>query len=900
MRNELRHPLLYSVRPSARTGPRGNLAGMDPKRLVVIDGYSLLYRAFFATRYLSTSDGRPTNALFGFTQMLFTLLEKIQPSAIVVALDSPAKTFRHAEYEAYKGTRKETADELKVQLAESRLLIETLGIPSFEIVGFEADDIAGTISKQGEANGYVTTIVTGDLDALQLVDECICVLTPSKGMSETMTYDIDAVKERYGFGPEHIVDFKALKGDTSDNIPGVPGIGDKGATELIQAFGAVENLLEKFEEVPAKYQKKITGNEDQMIMCKRLATIVRDVPIQYDFKPFVLTQAQYEGAVRILESLEFRNAVRRAPGVLGPYVEGALAASSDDAGPAQASLVVDEKIEFKQSTAENYGDLAKFVDDRMFSAYFPSAGARADLFGEIERKAYVAVGTDVVECREADAAKLVIDMPQLAVLHDAKQLYRPLATGGDLALPPHFDTLLAAYVLRSERGSYALMSLIEGYLEVQPPTTGGEMAVALYRLRDPLRDRLIKEDQLRVLEEVELPLIPILAEMEHWGICADRDQLREFSKQLQVTIEATTTRVHELAGQAFNIGSPKQLGEILFDKLQIPGQKKTKTGYATGVEILSNLAGQYEIVQEVLNWRELSKLKSTYADALGNLIQADGRIHTTYNQAVAATGRLSSNDPNLQNIPIRSELGREIRKAFVPAPGFSLAGLDYSQIELRVLAHMCKEPALVDAFQRRVDVHTVTAQLMFGLGEGEASKEQRRMAKMLNYAVLYGVSEFGLAQQLGPAFGISEAKELIRLYNERFPTIKGFTESVIQEARSKGFTTTMLGRRRYFPDIHAVKMQERKSTERQAMNAPIQGTAADMLKLAMLEARKTIQGSETRMLLNVHDELVFEVRAGEEGLLEGLKQNMEVALPLSVPVEVDVKVGNTWSDMVKV
>ena len=401
--------------------------------------------------------------------------------------------------------------------------------------------------------------------------------------------------------------------------------------------------------------------------------------------------------------------------------------------------------------------------------------------------------------------------------------------------------------------------------------------------------------QTNVFSTVELPLTPILAEMEVVGIQTNKDQLREFSKELSAAIEISTAKIFEMAGQEFTIGSPKQLGEILFDKLQIPGGTKTKTGYATGAEILQQIAPTYEIAGEVLAWRELSKLRSTYAEALQTQIGADGRIHTTYSQTVAATGRVSSNDPNLQNIPIRTELGRSIRKAFEAADGYSLASFDYSQIELRVLAHMCGEPALVHAFDNHEDVHTATARLMFG--SDEPTKQQRGYAKMLNYAVLYGVTDFGLANQLGGGFSRAEAKELINLYNERFPTVKGFTQGVIEEARSKGFTTTLTGRRRYFPDIHASKFVERNYAERQAMNAPIQGTAADMLKLAMLHVRKELGSSGTRMLLNVHDELVFELKDGEDAILAPIRGLMENSLPLTVPIEVDLKVGENWNEM---
>ena len=869
---------------------------MERKRLVIIDGYSLLYRAFFATRYLSTADGRPTNALYGFTQMLFGLLEKVQPQAIVVALDSPGKTFRHAAFAEYKGTRRETAEELKVQFPVARDLISALGIPSLEVTGYEADDVVGTISRLAEENGYDSTIVTGDLDALQLIDECVSVFTMKTGVTDTFTYGPKEVYERFGVTPEQIPDFKAIKGDTSDNIPGVPGIGDKGAAELIQAFGSVEGILDRFDELPPKYAKKIEPAIESMKSSKFLATINREVPLSYNFEPFVLTPEELEAAKAWLEAYEFRTLHRRADTVLGAYLDGAA--------PRRAEATVEsESIDVELAQTSNYQELSKFVGDNKASVFFAAPVAR-DLFDDPVRKAYVAIGKQVVECSEQDALEFISNHAGQTILHDAKSAYKRLDSASKeprLHGTPGFDSMLAAFVLQSSRSSYALRDLVQGYLDFQPPTKPEEMAVALGMLEPVLRDRLKKEDQERVLDEVELPLVPILTEMERFGIRADRSQLREFSKTLELEIERTTQRIFGLAGQEFTIGSPKQLGEVLFEKLQIPGGKKSKTGqWTTGVEVLSEIAPQYEIASEILSWRELTKLKSTYADALEKLIRDDGRIHTTYTQIGAATGRLSSNDPNLQNIPIRTELGREIRKAFIPADGYRLLSLDYSQIELRVLAHMCGEPALTEAFEKHEDVHTVTAQHMFNLGEEPATKEQRRLAKMLNYAVLYGVSEYGLAQQLGSGFSVAEAKELIRVYNERFPSVKGFTEAIVQEAKSKGFTRTLLGRRRYFPDIHAAKIMERRAAERAAMNAPIQGTAADMLKLAMVDVRKRIDGKATRMLLNVHDELVFELASGEDSLVEGIRTGMESALPLEVPVEVDAKVGANWNEMTEI
>ena len=859
-----------------------------PKRLVVIDGYSLLYRAFFATRYLSTADGRPTNALHGFVSMLFNLLENVRPDAVVVAMDAPGKTFRHAEYAEYKGTRRETADELKVQLPIARDLINALGIPTKEITSYEADDVVGTISRLAEENGYDTTIVTGDLDSLQLVDACVTVLTMKQGVTDTVTYDIDGVKDRYGFGPEFIPDYKAIVGDTSDNIPGVPGIGAKGAADLIQKFGGVEEMLNNFEKIDPKYQKKIAGNEEQMRKSRWLATIDRHAPVDYDFKPFLLTMEQLENAKSVMESLEFRNHVRRANLILGPYLEGAAYTQN---APSEVEV---EPIQAQTEVATDYLVLRNWVGTQPFALFFATPATSTDLFNQVETKAYVAIGSQVREAPEGYGHQLMKDAIGQAILHDAKPHYRK---HGDILGTPLFDTMLGAYVLQSGRSAYALRDLVQGYLDLTPPTVPADMAVALYRVKEALADRLEKEDQTKVLTEVELPLIPILAEMERYGICADRGALKEFSKSLEGTIAETTLRIYALAGQEFNIGSPKQMGEVLFEKLGISGGTQTKTGWATGAEILQVLAPEHEIASEIMNWRELSKLKSTYTDALERLIGPDGRIHTTYSQAVAATGRLSSNDPNLQNIPIRTELGRGIRRAFHAGQGYKLASLDYSQLELRVLAHLCGDEALVRAFSEHVDVHTVTAQQVFGISADLVTKEQRRLAKMLNYAVLYGVTDFGLANQLGGGFSISEAKALINQYFERFPKVKDYTTSIVAEARSKGFTVTMLGRRRYFPDIHALKLNERKYAERQAMNAPIQGTAADMLKLAMIATRKRLNGMSTRMLLNVHDELVFEEAEGEESLVNLLRTDMENALPLSVPVEVDAKIGNNWNEM---
>lgn len=860
---------------------------MPSKRLVVLDGYSLLYRAFYSVRFLSTSDGRPTNALYGFLGMLFYILEKDRPDAVVVALDSPGKTFRHAEYAEYKATRKETADELRSQLRVSREMIAALGIPSVEATGFEADDVVGAISLLGEKNGYDTTIVTGDLDSLQLVDDNVRVMTSRTGVTDVVFYDKEKVFERYGFGPELVPDYKAIVGDTSDNIPGVPGIGEKGATELITQFGTIENLLERWDEVPEKYRKKIEPVREQMKQSKWLATIRRDLPLDYKFEPYKLSANQFEAAKAFLELYELRNPLKRVDVVLGPYREGFETSSP----PVQ---VLEERIEVNLQEERDPGKLRSWVADRPYSILFEATTAQQGMFDEPVQFGYVAVGKDVRQTSDQAALDLFAAAPDRAILHEAKVLYRKRP---GLTSPVRFDSLLGGYVLQSGRTNYALRDLVQGYLDLTPPTTMPEMTAALCLLERPMRDRLEKEGQTRILDEIELPLTPILAELEAVGVRVSPDYLREFSKSLEVEIEQVARRIHEQAGQEFNIGSPKQLGEILFEKLQIPGPKKTKTGYATGAEVLQNLAPTHQICADVLQWRELTKLKSTYADALPKLIADDGRIHTTYNQTGAATGRLSSIDPNLQNIPIRTEMGRHIRKAFQAAPGYRLLSCDYSQIELRVLAHLCGDEALIDAFSKHEDVHTVTAALMYGIPNEQVSKDQRRYSKMLNYAVAYGVTDFGLANQLGGEFSVSEARSFIELYFSRFPKIKAYMDGVVAEARAKGFSTTLLGRRRYFPDIHAANRNERMATERQAMNAPIQGAAADMMKLALIGARKHFTGGKSRMLLSVHDEILCELADGEDALIPKVRQAMAEALPLSVPVEVDAKIGDNWDEM---
>lgn len=859
---------------------------MERKRFVLIDAYSLLYRAFYAIHQLSTTNGQPTNALYGFTVLLFNIIDQVQPDTIVIAFDPPGKTFRHTEYSEYKAKRKETPGELKQQLVFAREFISSLGIPTKEQVGYEADDIIGTLSKIAKEYDYQTTIVTGDLDALQLVDADTSVMSTRKGVSDVMIYTPEAVYERFGFYPAFVPDYKALVGDTSDNIPGVPGVGEKMATKIIQQYGHIESLLDQLPEVDPKILKKIEPQVQQIHFSKYLATIHREVPIEFDFLPYKVTSEIAQTARTMFDQLEFRNLKKRLETVLQQYSQSPEVVKAD---------VVVESIQPKMVQNSNYEKLLNWIGEKSFSLYFESNQAQPSMFEDKEpASAYVAIEDEVCKIDPEQGIDLFKTLSHQLIFHNIKPLYHSAPNHSAI---PKFDTALAGYVLRSDRANYTLNELIQNYLSVTTPNSAEQKAIAIFRLHDALEKQLIKESQDFVYHQIELPLIPVLADMEKVGVKISKNHLEDFSHSLESKIELLSQQIYELAGQEFLISSPKQLGEILFEKLSIPRTKKTKTGYSTGAEALQELALTYPICAEVLNWRELTKLKSTYADALPKLMHYDGRIHTTFNQMVAATGRLSSNDPNLQNIPTRTDLGREIRKAFIPENGYQLLSCDYSQIELRILAHYSKDEALLEAFNANKDVHTMTAALMFGIPNEQVHPEQRRLAKTLNFAVLYGVTGFGLASQLGPDFSVSDSQNLINQYFDRFPKVKSCTQTIIEDARKNGYTTTVCGRRRYFPDILALNRNQRLYTERQAMNAPFQGTASDMIKLAMIRLHSLLKSTKSKMLLQVHDDLLFELEPTEKGLITTIKNQMETALPLDLPIQVDTKIGTNWSEM---
>ncbi len=871
--------------------------------LVIIDGHSLLYRGFYATRPLTTSDGRPTNAVYSFTNMLLSLLDTVKPDAIVVAFDSPAPTFRHEAFTEYKAQRRETPSEFRPQVEMTRRLLEAMGIPVLAEEGFEADDLVGSLTRFATDLGYEVLIFTGDRDQLQLINEHVRVCAPQRGVSDLEIFDAQKVVEKYGIRPDQVVDFKALRGDPSDNIPGVPGIGEKTAVKLLQQFGSVEELLTNLDKLPdEKLRQRIAEHTDQIRQSKMLATILEQAPLPLnEISPFQLTPERIQALSAILEDYEFRSILKRLPSLSEKF----------GMGDEVQTLSI-----FETLTPE----VVHNPDERTLARLLGGANPLGIRFDGSPNN-----------LRDAELRTIVLaPQPNLAVVLDMHTMLFPpetllrtlsdsqrnlitwdaksallLARGAEIPLsPPRFDALLASYVWQPSRAQYLLEWLCEELLQVRLPEEESALpasACALLQLEPRLKSILEQEGTLSVLEQIEIPLVPILAEMEWQGIRIDIPYLQDLSERLQSQIEAIAEEVYNLAGEKFNIGSPKQLGTILFEKLGLPVIKKTKTGYSTDAEVLQTLASEHPIALKIVEYRELSKLRGTYAEALPKLVNPlTGRIHTKLNQTVTATGRLSSSEPNLQNIPIRTEVGREIRRAFIADEGYQLLSLDYSQIELRILAHMSGDPVLVNAFEQGEDIHTATASILFGLPPDQITPELRRRAKTVNYAVLYGMSDFGLSQELGISVG--EAKAIIKNYFERFPQIKEFTQAILEEAREKGYVQTLLGRKRYIPELNSANRNERLSAERAAINMPFQGTAADIMKLAMIRVWNRLgTDSSTRMLLQVHDELLLETPNGtEEEVAQEVAQEMEHAYALSVPLTVEAKAGPNWRDMRRV
>ena len=871
-------------------------------QFAVLDGSSLFFRAFYALQLPPNTRGIHTNAVHGFAMMLVKLMKELAPTQIVIAFDKSRTTFRTELYPAYKGTRDKTPEELIAQIPLLKELAKGLGIPFLEMDGYEADDIIGTLATQAAEAGTETVVVTGDRDALQLIRTGLTVLLTKKGISETRAYDTAAFEEEYGFAPIRLIDMKGLMGDSSDNIPGVPGVGPKTATKLLVEYGTIENVLDHAAEVSGKkLSASLVAYRDQALLSKQLATIQCAVPeLRYRAEDFRM-QPDRAALEMFCREYELRT-VHRA---LSEY----LGADETSAGAAEQSLFSAETPDGAQSVAAAELTAADLAD--LHAAEEIAVGAVFEGLAPFVQISLLALSYGAEQrTLRADAPHFgevrTILAERPVVLWNAK---RYAQAGGSIGANI-FDLELADYLLRPEeskrdieRTAFAHL----GQLPAAPETLTDEQravreAQLAAQMAPPLRAALAERGLSALYREIELPLVPVLAAMEQTGIYVNRAALERELAAANVRIDALVEEIHALAGAEFNISSPKQLGEILFERLGLTtgGKvKKTKTGYSTSAETLEELRDQHPIVDKVLTYRMWTKLRSTYLEGIGGLIRpATGRVHTSFNQTVTATGRLSSSDPNLQNIPVRTEEGRAVRALFEPGEGYdALLSADYSQIELRILAHMSGDATLIDAFRSGQDVHARTAAEVFGVPLSAVTGEQRRRAKAVNFGIVYGLSDFGLARDLG--IGRKEAAGYIERYFERYHGVREFLDKTVADAHANGFVTTLYGRRRDLPAIHSRNFMQRSFAERMAMNTPIQGTAADLIKIAMIRAYDALCAAnvQSRILLQVHDELVLEVMAAELGAVtEILRTAMSGAAELLVPLAVDVHTGKNWAE----
>jgi len=911
------------------------MAERRPK-LMLIDGNSITYRAFFALPQLSNSSGQYTNAVFGFTQMLLRVLQDEEPTHVAVAFDAGKKTFRHGVYEAYKGTRQKTPSELSEQFPLVREVLAAFGIQSLELASYEADDIIGTLSRRAEAEGYETLLVSGDKDLLQLVTESVNAILTRKGVTDVERYTPQAVFERFGLTPPQIIDLKGLMGDTSDNIPGVPGVGEKTAVKLLQQFGSVEAVLESIAEVSgAKLKERLAENRDQATMSKELATIHREVPIDTVISDLKFDGIPAEAVRQTFQRLGFKSLVDKIskeidkPTSSGLYLHEATSAQassktakpSDSGGaetgrkgseaagwdsefpmdtPYQQVTTRAELADFWSHVSEEIGvlpicdgpdyhtaNLVGFVIGSKNGCYFISFA------GELETP-------DIKRLWGPEFEKTVFDLKSLIVLLDGHG--QTLDRDGGWV-----DVLVGSYLLNPSDGELTLTDILAREMHKDVPNCHWEteddvedkaqIAAWLPELRHHIESGLREQALDDLFNQVERPLEFVLAKMEVLGFHVNAKRLREFGDEIQERLTKLTDEIYSLAGFEFNINSPKQLGEVLFDKLGLPAVKKTKTGYSTSADVLEKLAPQHEIVDKILGFRQMGKLLSTYVEGLLKVIRPEtGRVHTRFHQALTATGRLSSTDPNLQNIPIRMEEGRKLRQTFEPSyEDWKIVAADYSQIELRILAHLSGDEALVEAFRNDMDIHTSTAATVFGVQPDDVTALMRRQAKAVNFGIVYGISDYGLSQNLNIPRAV--AAKFIEDYFAKFPGVANYMKDIVESAKAQGYVTTLLNRRRYLRDIHSRNFNLRSFAERTAMNTPIQGTAADIIKLAMVKTDDALRKSslQARMLLQVHDELIFECPEAEVDALRDLvRENMENCLTLNVPLRVDVSVGRTW------
>ena len=838
-------------------------------KLMILDGNSVINRAYFGVRPLTTRDGLYTHAIYGFLNILERMEKEEQPDAVCVAFDLHGPTFRHLKYDGYKATRHGMPEELAMQMPVMKDVLRAMNIPIYECQGWEADDVIGTVGKICSNNGWECVVVTGDRDSLQLIDQNVHVkLVISKpGQTVATLYDEEKFRAEYGFEPKRLIDLKALMGDSSDNIPGVAGVGPKTATELLLKFGTLDGVYEHLSDasIRPKLREKLEAGKENAYLSYELATIVPEAPIDFEPKDAIIMPYNRPALYALFQRLEFVRLIDKY-GLRGAELE-------------------QPKVEKKTSVLPRREEL-------------PEAGAPCAVYLAGDGSLGIAWEQGVCTLTPMEAQMLgdglanrgnCVCHDMKATMHRLDELNLHYGTFG-------FDTALAAYDLNPSQSDYPVSKLATNFLGVSvEDSDAAACAEALWNLRPVLETELEEQGMKKLYTEIELPLCPVLYRMEKLGIDIDRAQLEQFGQMLSQRIAGCEALIYSYSGGPFNINSTKQLGELLFEKLGLPPVKKTKTGYSTNADVLEKLAPEAPIVSDILEYRQLTKLKSTYADGLLTCIAGDGRIHSTFNQTITATGRISSTEPNLQNIPIRTELGRLLRKVFVPQNGFVFMDADYSQIELRVLAHFSGDKALINAYREQSDIHRITASQVFHVPFDEVTDLQRRNAKAVNFGIVYGISSFGLSQ--GLSITRKEAEGYINRYFETYPGIKAFLDGAVAEAKEKGYVTTLFGRRRPVPELKSSNFMQRSFGERVAMNSPIQGTAADIIKFAMLgvDRRLRRENMRSRLILQVHDELLIETAVEEEDRVRQiLTEEMMHAADLAVELVIDLHTGKNW------
>lgn len=867
------------------------------KKITLIDGNSLLYRAYYATaamgNLMTNKDGIPTNAVYGFANMLDKLLSE-QPEYILVAFDAGKKTFRHELQDNYKGTRKETPQELVCQFDMVRAYLDCRHIVHKEMEGYEGDDIIGTVATKAQKEGYQVSVISGDQDMLQLVDQNITVCRTIKGVTDLEKNTPELISQKYGLVPDQIRDLKGLMGDPSDNIPGIKGVGEKTALKLLHTYQTVENLAEHLDELKGKMGEKIRDGIQAGLDSKKIATILRDVPIDFEISSLARQQDDYEALAAFYRQYDMYSLLKKLD------------------HSQQEEKTTDFKVEVvkKMPPLSNEFSLVVGVFDHNYHKSIVLGYAVYD-----KQKAYY---IDYVDALEDDDFKAILkDKSVKKYGYNIKKEMIASKWNGIEIQGYDFDLQLASYILNpSLKDELCIVGQAYGYndMDYEEDVFGkgakhhipeiekqasyyGKAAKMIASIKDQVINQLKKEEQYNLYEKIELPLTYILADMEFTGVKVNVDTLKQQEQEMKQTIALLEKEIYDLAGCSFNISSPKQLGEILFEKMQLPGGKKTKTGYSTAADVLEKLVDFHPIIQKILDYRTFTKLNSTYVVGLQEQVFIDGKIHTMYNQALTQTGRLSSTDPNLQNIPIRYEEGKKIRQAFIPDFDYILS-FDYSQIELRMVASLANVTSLIDAFNQDVDIHTKTASDIFGVSLDEVTKDMRRQAKAINFGIIYGMSDFGLAQQTGTS--VAKAKQFIERYFESYPGIQSYMQSQIAFCSEHGYVSTMMNRRRYIPEINDKVFMRRELGKRLAMNSPIQGSAADLLKVAMIKVDQMMKEAnmESKMILQVHDELVFDVKENElNQMMDIVKKGMEEAYPLNVSLKAEGVYGKTWYDL---